>query len=182
VHSAAGQAPAFWRGLTWHDEDEEIVWLLGVGWHESGAHDDAYAVLKRRDELDELFPTVADYEDAERDDVELFLEALQKTAPRVLADAAASPGREVCGEIADCAFVAVLIERVDVDGTELLETWIGVEMPPHPSVDRPMPAEWLNYLLAALLPIAEPEALRWGGNFPRAGGSRPHEIVVSWSP
>jgi hypothetical protein len=170
-----------WRGLTWHDEGDGIVWLLGVGWHESGSRDDAYAVLKRRDELDQLLPTITDFEDAERDDIELFLEALQDSAPRILADAAANPGREIRGEVADCAFVAVLIERVDVDGTELRETWIGVEMPPHPSVDRPLPSEWLTYLLAALLPGAEVDALRWGGNFPRAGGSRVGEIVVSWS-
>jgi hypothetical protein len=66
-----------WRGLTWHDENEDIVWLLGVGWHASGSRDDAYAVLKRRDELDQLLPSVADYEDAERDDVEFFLDAQQ---------------------------------------------------------------------------------------------------------
>lgn len=24
------------RALTWHDEDAGVVWLLGVGWHESG--------------------------------------------------------------------------------------------------------------------------------------------------
>jgi len=171
-----------WRGFTWHDEHEDIVWLLGVGWHESGSREDAYAVLKRRDEDDALLPVVEDYEDAERDDVELFLEALQQTAPRVLEQASAQPGQEVRGEVGNCVFVAMLIERVDVDGTELRETWVGIEMPPHPSDDRPLPVEWLTYLLAALLPDANGDSLRWGGTFPRPGGSRSAEIVVSWAP
>ncbi len=37
-----------WRGLTWHDEDSDVVWLLGVGWHESGSRGDAYTTLKAR--------------------------------------------------------------------------------------------------------------------------------------
>ena len=37
-----------WRALTWHDEDSDVVWLLGVGWHESGSRGDAYTTLKAR--------------------------------------------------------------------------------------------------------------------------------------
>lgn len=25
-----------YRGLTWHDEDSDVIWLLGAAWHESG--------------------------------------------------------------------------------------------------------------------------------------------------
>jgi hypothetical protein len=47
-----------WRALTWHEEEDDldVVWLLGVGWHEAGSKDDAYAVLKRRDQQGLLFP------------------------------------------------------------------------------------------------------------------------------
>src|SRR4051812_21774559 len=34
------------RGLTWHDEDLDVVWLLGVAWHSTGDDSDAYDELK----------------------------------------------------------------------------------------------------------------------------------------
>src|SRR5215210_9012419 len=36
------------RGLTWHHEDLDVVWLLGVAWHKTGNDSDAYDELKAR--------------------------------------------------------------------------------------------------------------------------------------
>lgn len=64
-------APAYilqfgrYRALTWHDEESDVVWLIGVGWHESGSVDDAYAVLKARDQAGTLMPDEQDYLDLE---------------------------------------------------------------------------------------------------------------------
>jgi hypothetical protein len=48
-----------WRALTWHEaeDDLDVVWFLGAGWHEAGRKADAYAVLKRRDHQGLLLPT-----------------------------------------------------------------------------------------------------------------------------
>ena len=51
-----------YRALTWYDQTSQTVWLLGVGWHERGSRDDAYAYLKELDRADVLFPTEADYQ------------------------------------------------------------------------------------------------------------------------
>jgi hypothetical protein len=54
-----------WRGLTWHDVAADVIWLLGVGWHEADSHDDVYEMLKNRDVPDELMPSDQDYLDLE---------------------------------------------------------------------------------------------------------------------
>ena len=69
-----------WRGLTWHDQDADVVWLLGAGYHRSGDRSDAYANLKRRDADGELFPDEQDYFDVEPDP-KPFVEAIAETAP-----------------------------------------------------------------------------------------------------
>jgi len=67
--------------LTWHDEDSDVVCLLRVGWHESGSVDDAYAVLKARDQAGTLMPNEQDYQEA----------------PALVDQARQTPGREVRG-------------------------------------------------------------------------------------
>lgn len=169
-----------WRGLTWHDTDDDVVWLLGVGWHESSSRDDAYAVLKRRDEAGELFPTVEDFEDAEPDDIEAFLEALRETAPALMALAKATPGKEIRGLVAATVNVALLVEVLVVESDKLEETWIAISLPPTPPPEFVLPPEWQTYLLAALLADAAFEDLEWGRDFPRPGGTAANEVVVSW--
>ncbi len=170
-----------WRGLTWHDTDDDVVWLLGVGWHESSSRDDAYEVLKRRDEAGELFPTVHDFQDAEPDDIEAFLEALRKTAPALLEQAQSTPGKEIRG-VVGCSVVALLVEILGVDDDQMEETWIAMSMPPTPPPEFVLPPEWQMYLLAALLPDAAFEDLEslWDRSFPRSGGTAANEVVVSW--
>lgn len=73
-----------WRALTWHEDehDLDVVWLLGVGWHESGSRNDVYAALKRRDERGTLFPDETDYANLEPDPqtTQDFLGALTEVA------------------------------------------------------------------------------------------------------
>jgi hypothetical protein len=69
-----------WRGLTWWEPDLGFCWLLGAGYHRSGERSDAYAVLKRRDETDDLFPVEQDYLHLEPDPAN-FVVALARDAP-----------------------------------------------------------------------------------------------------
>ncbi len=185
-------APAYnlhhgrYRGLTWHDEDNDVVWLLGVGWHESGRRDDAYAVLKRRDEAGDLMPTEQDYLDVEMtlEEARSFVVQVSEQAPALIAQARERPGAEVRGVIAGRLGVGVQVEVVVIPSEDetLEETWIGFGMPPLAGAcELPPQPEWIQVVLAAMIPVeAGLENVEFGGTFPRAGGSRPNEIVVCW--
>ena len=85
-------APAYnlhhgrYRGLTWHDEDSDIVWLLGVGWHEADSRDDAYEVLKARDQAGTLMPSEQDYLALEMSfaETQLFVTQVSQQAPALV--------------------------------------------------------------------------------------------------
>lgn len=162
-----------WRGLTWHEEELDIVWLLGAGYHRSGDRGDVYAELKGRDAADELFPTEQDYLDLEPDPAN-YVEAVSRDAPRLMEEAAANLGAEVTGDLAGALDVSVLVREVD----GIREVWIAFSMPPKAQVP-PYP-EWLLVALAALLPEADHADLQYGEAFPRPGGSKRGEQVVYW--
>ena len=174
------------RGLTWHDEDSDVVWLLGVGWHESGSRDDAYAVLKARDEAGTLLPDEQDYLDLEMslEDARSFVAQVSRQAPALVDRARQTPGEEVRGVIADRLEVGVLVEVVIIAGEDesLEEIWVGFELPPLVgATELPPQPEWIMTVLAAMVPVqVSAEALDFSSSFPRAGGSKPNEIVICW--
>lgn len=104
--------------------------LLRVGWHESGSVDDAYAVLKARDQAGTLMPNEQDYQEA----------------PAPVGQARQTPGREVRGVIAGRLGVGVLVEVAVIAGEEesLEEIWVGSEVPPLPgATELPPQPEWI---------------------------------------
>jgi len=141
-----------WRGLTWHDEEADVVWLLGVGYHRSGERGDAYEVLKRRDEADNLFPEEQDYLDLEAafDDGLAFVEAVAEEGPAILRQARERPGERVTAVIAEALDIGVLVEVVVIDGAEEEEVWVGIALPPIAHLRFP-PGEWITVLLAGVL-------------------------------
>lgn len=186
------RAPAYnlhhgrYRGLTWFDEESDVVWLLGVGWHESGSRVDAYRVLKRRDVAGSLMPTEVDYLDLELTLAEQrsFAAQLSEQGPALMVRAREAVGVEVRGVIAARLGVGVMVEVVVVSGDaeRLEEVWIGFELPPLAGrCELPPQEEWIMLILAAMLPeYARVDDFEFGGSFPRPGGSRPNEIVVCW--
>lgn len=175
-----------YRGLTWHDKDSDVVWLLGVGWLESRSHDDAYAVLKRRDETGTLMPTEEDYLDLELtlEQAYSFAAQVAEQAPALMERARERPGVEIRDVIAGRLRVRVVVEIVVVpdEDESLEEISIGFAMPPLPGgCALPPQPEWINLVLAAMLPLgADLADAEFGGNFPRSGGSEPNEIVICW--
>jgi hypothetical protein len=166
-----------WRALTWSEPDLELVWLLGAGYHRTGERSDAYAALKRRDEADELFPTEQDYLDLEPDPAD-FVTAVAREAPDLMTKAREAPGVEAQGDLAGFLGVSVLVLAVEGAADHLEEIWVGFSMPPKGPIP-PHPA-WLLAAIAALFPGAAPEAIQYGGDFPRPGGSHRGEVVVCW--
>ncbi len=174
------------RGLTWHDAECDVVWLLGVGWHESGSREDAYAVLKQRDNARQLLPELLDYEDLEPTEEELnsFVADVAAQAPTLVALARERPGVEVTALIAGRISTGVVVEVVAIpqENADLEEVWVGFGLPPR---DGPCPLppqpEWIETILAAMVPPSVgPELIEFGRKFPRPGGSRPNEIVACW--
>ena len=175
-----------YRGLTWHDEDSDVVWLLGVGWHRSGSVGDAYAVLKARDESRTLMPDDQDYLDLEMslEETRSFVAQVSTQAPSLVAQARSLPGQEVRGMIAGRLSVGVLVEVVTspADDESLEEIWVAFEMPPQTGpCELPAQPEWLLAVLAAMVPVeVSLSNLDFSRAFPRPEGSRPNEIVACW--
>lgn len=172
-----------YRGLTWHDEEDDIVWLLGVGYHRQGDRSDAYRVLKQRDQRSALLPTEEDYQDleADRESLASFLRSLSETAGPLLEEARIQEGHWATARISDVMDISVGVERL-ADGELLLEdVYIVLHMPPKAGVLPPYP-EWLTVTLAALLPTAAIEELDFSAElpfpFPTEVGTDCH--VVRW--
>lgn len=174
------------RGLTWHDVGSDVVWLLGVGWHESDSIDDAYATLKNRDVAGTLMPNEQDYLDLEMslEEARSFVAQVSRQAPELVQRARAEPGKEVRAVIAGRLGVAVVVEIVVIasEDESLEEICVGFEMPPLPGETAlPTQPDWIMAVLAAMVPVEiTPADLDYGASFPRPGGSRPNEIVVCW--
>ena len=175
-----------WRALTWHDETSEVVWLLGVGWHESGSRSDAYVVLKARDESGTLMPDEADYLDLEMslEETRSFVAEVAQQAPTLVGRARQNPGEEVRGVLAGRLGVGVVVEVLVIEGDDekLEDVYVGFALPPmHGPVALPPQGEWIMVVLAAMVPVTlSAKDLDYGATFPRVGGSRPNEIVVRW--
>jgi len=175
-----------YRGLTWHDVNSDVVWLLGVGWHETDSLDDAYVQLKDRDLRNRLMPTVDDYRDLEltQDETLDFVTQVSIQAPSLLETARLRPGEEIQGIIAERLKVSVLVYVVNGDQEleSLEDIFISFEMPPidGPCV-LPTQPEWIQIVLAALLQEADLNRFVFGARFPRNEGSRDNEIVVRYS-
>jgi len=175
-----------YRGLTWHDEDSDVVWLLGVGWHESGSADDAYEVLKSRDAAGTLMPDEDDYLDLELslEEARSFVNQVAEQAPALIGRARAAIGQEQQSVIAGRLTVNVFVETAINEGEDesLEEVWVSFEMPPLPGdCALPQHPEWILVVVAAMVPEATRlDDLSFDESFPRPGGTRSNEIVLCW--
>lgn len=67
------------RGATWHDKQNDVIWLVAYGRHESGQPGDFFPYCKGLDQADVLLPTAADYDS-------LFRERDLRLARRLVVD------------------------------------------------------------------------------------------------
>jgi hypothetical protein len=169
-----------WRALTWHEEDDDldVVWLLGAGWHEAGSHDDAYAVLKGRDQQGLLFPDETDYENLEPDPqtTQDFLEALFETPQKLIAQAREVPGTTVHGTLAEVLDVSVVVEQVGEGDDALEDVYVAFYLPP--KVQGALPPEWQAVAVGGFFPDADLASLAYGPPFPAALQQREGWVVV----
>ncbi len=51
-----------YRGITWYDQQHDVVWLLAAHIHREGSHDDSYQVAIELERAGGLYPSAQDYE------------------------------------------------------------------------------------------------------------------------
>jgi hypothetical protein len=88
-----------YRGATWYEADEQVVWLCATGQHRSGQPDDAFQHFERLREANRIYPEDGDYIRLEEERAERFAILAHREAPRLLAEAQAQPGQEITIEI-----------------------------------------------------------------------------------
>lgn len=80
------------RGLTWHQEKADIVWLLAARLHRSGEREDAYPYFRQLDAAGRLLPTREDVVAALELEPPRLADVLQREIPSVRRAAQSSPG------------------------------------------------------------------------------------------
>jgi hypothetical protein len=144
-----------WRGATLYDSEENVVWLLGFGFHTSGRPDDVYAVLEALDEDDRLLPTTEDY-DLLLDSREADLpELLRLNAEEMLDEARSNPGSEVRRVIGGTFPISLVVEQEN----GMTATWLAISYRLLRG-DVDPPPEWEQFILAAFFPGRRPEEIQ----------------------
>jgi hypothetical protein len=172
IYNLHGQNP--WRGVTWHDQEADIVWLCAASDHD-------YGLFLDRLTNQTLLPEAADYADLESWDAkqqpEFFELALEETA-ELLAEAEANPGVEVRRVIADEVWVGVQVERLGGEDTAA-DVYIGIQYPR--ARVHEIEGDFTELMVLLCCPEALDEDIDWGGqDFPRVGGTNVNEVVVRW--
>jgi len=156
-----------WRGLTWHDEELAIVWLLAARYHRSGERDDSYPHFRGLAKH-QLLPTEEDYERVFDREAHAFAETVVGDVAAIAEQARAQPGEIVAGRVSG----RISVRAVEQDGS----LRVAVKMQLFPG-DEQVPAEWLMTVLAAFFPDASFEELLSDG-CREVGGLKPLSLVL----
>jgi hypothetical protein len=172
IYNLHGQNP--WRGVTWHDEEADIVWLCAASDHDYGLFLDRLANQV-------LLPEAADYADLEVWDADHqpeFFALAVRDLEGLLDEAASHPGLEVRRMVAGEVEIGIVIQGIDRDATAA-DVYIGVQYPR--ARVHEIEEDLTELMLLLCCPDARYEDVDWGGHaFPRVGGTRANEVVVRW--
>lgn len=136
-----------WRGATWYDRENNVVWLLAGRFHRSGAANDAYPYFKGLDADGRLCPTEEDYELLFREQARSFADDVLHQAPRIMEEARRRSPEEVKAVLGTVP-VSVAVERED--GMEFI--FLAVMMTDWTEDGPEPPANWTTILWAAFFP------------------------------
>lgn len=140
------------RGVTWHDKETGVVWLLAVHSHRSGHRDDAYPYFRKLDRDGRLLPSRKDFVDYFKVQAATFAKALLSDVPPLREAAKELPGEVASGIIGR---VAVRLIYEDSD-PPILTVAISQHLRPG---NLEMPADWTLLTAATFLPDTPPEQL-----------------------
>lgn len=145
------------RGVTFHDHELDICWLLAYSpKHSKGSRDDAYKHFERLDERKELMPSASDVLLTTSVSSAELIDALTALGSELYKQAKATPGIEVGDTIAvsnDVQADVVLAIEVYIDGSDRAEECtVAFTVPP----GEDFGAEQALDVVAALVPIEVP--------------------------
>jgi hypothetical protein len=136
-----------WRGATWHDLNNNAVWLLAGRLHRSGAPDDAYPYFKDLDADGRLLPTEHDYELLFLAQARSFADDVIDRLPAVVDEARRRSPAEVEAIVGTIPIsIAVVIEN------EMEFVYLAVRMSGWTEDGPQPPANWTAILWAAVFP------------------------------
>lgn len=160
-----------YRGLTWHDTEDDVVWLLGCGWHESGSIKDAYQQLKNADIQDRLLPTAGDYqhlyvmrENTGVTDLSGLVEEARTAGPKLREQAESNPGTTCSVDLGRIIQVSEVVEEHIDDGFVLRQYEVRFQMPPAKPGILPSDNTWGVALAPAFLPY-DSDVSDWSWSF-----------------
>lgn len=160
-----------YRGITWHDSDDDVVWLLGCGWHESGSINDVYQHLKNADIMDRLLPTAGDYrhlyvmrENTGVADLSGLVKEAQAVGPKLREEAESNPGTTCSVNLGEIIQVSEIVEE-HIDGDFVLREYeLRFQMPPTKPGILPSDNTWGATLVPAFLPY-DSDVSDWSWSF-----------------
>jgi hypothetical protein len=159
-----------WRGLTWHERDMAIVWLLAGRYHRSGERDDSYPHFRRLSKT-QLLPTEQDYERVfERESV-TFAEQVLDDVRALLQRCADSPGTIIEGRISQR-----IGARAVRDAEGKLQVALDRRLYPG---EESVPGEWLMIVLAGFFPSTAFEHVVWRQDLAGASVSSSESVFTA---
>lgn len=148
------------RGVTWYDEEYDVVWLLAAGFHASGASDDAYVHFVDLARAERLLPTVEDYEVVIRDhdarNVPLVLAQLSSLSRLAMSHPYAAHSLMLANDVRVTLRAEVVRDRGKVVAAELFLAIAVTNLQPG----------WLALIRRGVLPIRESEIWEYASDFP----------------
>lgn len=138
------------RGITWHDRNSDIVWLLATGFHRSGKADDAYPYFLGLDAASELLPTREDISAYFRSAAVSLAKALRDDAPPLRQLAIDAPRTVQSGTIGGRVAVRFVYEDSD---PPLFTVAVSQRLQPG---NMEVPPRWQIIVAAAFLPLGTP--------------------------
>jgi hypothetical protein len=163
------------RGVTWHDKEYYVIWLLGFATHRAGHHSDAYKVLAELDQKEGLLPTVTDYEALLRDRAAREIPEMVFKIRSLLAQARAEPEKFHSTLVRDGVRVRLCVIQA-VDSTGAVEEFRLAISAYH------LEPGWMDIIRTTLWPFEETEGWQFTDNFPELPPSKTELLFTHWHP
>lgn len=165
-----------YRGVTWHYESADVVWLCASGFHRSGDPEDIYRKVERLDAEDRLLPTEAEIDRFTHADYVDRLEYLRRSVKRLVRRAVETANIEFRESHTE-SLITAYHDEITVEATRYGELYIGVAQ------QAATPGDLMSQVLAVILgENANPEDILWRDSFPHRPANR-GELIASiyWS-